>query len=137
MPEPIQYGIVDPHICALALIRAEDFDTAKRAAGLHPLQVDHGPVTRNVAICVAEDGLLEAKPGAAYFALARQLYAGSAVLYGFNERGETVDFVPDTRLMDSLRFYRTAAEADAAIRRGEIARPRQTVNGMVLWEWTP
>lgn len=135
--KPIKYGVISPYTRQFYVMEARDLDTAKRAAGLKPLETDHGRVTDNLFIVVYEYGLTDPKPDQAYFCLFGNLYAGGAVLYQIDERGATVDFEPDPELIDSIRFYGSANEAELAIRMGFVRRPQTSVNGVVCWEWRP
>ena len=133
-----RYGIVSPYTREFRMIETDEFDAAKLAAGIPPRECDHGKVTHDLAICVYEYGLIEPKPGQAYFALLGALYAGGAVLYAIDrDTGATLDFEPDPLLMGTLVFFADAQEAEAAIQRREVERPRTTVNGVVCWEWRP
>lgn len=138
----MRFGIVTPHTRSISTSDFPDSDAAKAAAGLKPMETDHGAITRDVFIIVDEFGLLETRPGQAYFALfpnpghAGSLFAGGAVLYAIGGRGETIDFDPPDWLA-LTQWLADAAAAEDAIQRGEVMRPRTTVNGVVCWEWRP
>jgi len=132
-----RYGIINPYTRQWFVIESDELDAAKVAAGITPREEDHGKVTRGLAICTNEYGLIEPKHGQTYFALLGSLYAGGAVLYAVDETGATVDFEPDPLLLGTLVFFVDAQEAEAAIQRREVERPRTTVNGVVCWEWRP
>ncbi len=133
-----RYGIINPYTRQWFVIEADELDAAKVAAGIPPRECDHGKVTQDLAICVYEYGLIEPRYGQTYFALLGALYAGGAVLYAIDRNtGATVDFEPDPMLMGTLVFFADAQEAEAAIQRREVERPRTTVNGVVCWEWRP
>jgi hypothetical protein len=53
------------------------------------------------------------------------------VLYAFDPAGETINL----ELPPPVMFYKSHVEVEAAIQRGEIRRPEQSVNGVVFWQW--
>lgn len=120
-------------------VKVADAKTPQEAyvmVGLKPLEIDHGTIFRDtngcgVCIVVYEYGLMAPPNEMHFFSVGRQLYAGNAVLYAFDEHGETIDLSEPPPVM----FYRSCHEAEQAIRRGEIIRPQTAVNGEVMWEW--
>lgn len=131
----MKYGTIDPHTRHWQTLECESFEIALRAAGLRRGEIDFGHVCRGLEIVVDEYSLLQERQ--AYFALLGSLYGGGALLFQVDGEGETVDFEANALLMGTLQFFADAAEAEAAIRRLEVERPRQTVNGVVTWEWRP
>jgi hypothetical protein len=120
----------------VAFVEAANLDEAKRAVGLDPRQVDHGVVWRDlrsggVSIVVYEFGLFVNQDRQRYFAINNQLFAGTAVLYGFDAAGETVDL----RELPPVYFFGNAGEVERAIARRQINRPVLAVNDEVLWRW--
>jgi hypothetical protein len=94
---------------------------------------DHGVVAPGIGIVVWEYGLVDGE--GPYFVLNRQLYAGDAVLYGFNEAGETIDMLdPDGRI--NPLWLANKHEVELAIMAGVVERPQTSVNGAVLWRWS-
>lgn len=131
----MKYGIIIPRARHWAVVDCDGFAAALKAAGLTPTAIDFGEVCRGLHVVVYEYGLFD--PRQAYFALLGNLYAGNAVLFQTDGSGATIDFTPNPFLMGTLQYLADSDEAEAAIRRQEVNRPQQTVNGMVTWEWTP
>jgi len=131
----MKYGIIDPHARLWHTVDCESFEMALRAAGLRRGEIDFGSVCRGLEIVVDEYSLMQERQ--AYFGLLGGLYGGGAVLFQVDGEGATVDFQANPFLMGTLQFFADAAEAEAAIRRLEVERPTQSVNGVVTWEWRP
>jgi hypothetical protein len=117
-------------------VEATSPDDAKKIAGLDPLKTDHGVVWRDyrvggIAIVVYEFGLFIPRDQQRYFAIRDQLYAGAAILYGFDAAGETVDL----RELPAVYFFGSAEEVERAIVGRQINRPILAVNNEVLWRW--
>lgn len=89
-----------------------------------------GPKRIGVAIVVDQFSLYVPPEHQRYFTIGRRLYAGNAILYGYNEEGMTVDLP----LMPVVVFI-TRAGIEAAIRAGSIDRPTMTANDEKIWEW--
>jgi hypothetical protein len=126
----MQFTIINPKQKSITAVECKDLKTAEGIAGLD--KVDHGVVKRGVGIVVYEFGLFEPPATQYYFAIDRRLYAGNAVLYGFDEAGETIDMTDTT--CKPVWFDRVA-QILFAIRMKAIDRPMLSVNGDVLWKW--
>lgn len=158
----MRYGVIDPYTRTFFdALECESFEVALRAAGLKRGEVDFAQLTRpgtmqmvvdettgaprlvpapSINIVVYEWGLTQ--PGLALFALRTRpgdigsLFAGGALLFAADESGATVDFVaPDWIVL--IDWFADAQEAEFAIRMGRVDRPRQSVNGVLCWEWSP
>jgi hypothetical protein len=132
----MKFGIIDPQTTRVEFVDAADLNKAKIAAGLDPDRVDHGIVWRDfqiggTSIVVYEFGLYLPRDRARYFAIGRSLFAGPAVLYGFDAAGETVDL----RELPAVFFFRDADEVERAIGTGQIGRPVMSMNDQILWRW--
>jgi len=127
----MKFCIINATEFTVKMIDADDFNSALRAAGLQPGEVDFGALSRHLHIAVYEFGmylpLLEQK----FFSLGRNLYVGNAVLFACDDVGETVSLPA----LPSVMFYKGATEVERAIHRGEIDRPRVALNDAVLWQW--
>jgi hypothetical protein len=66
-----------------------------------------------------------------YFSIGRTLYAGSIVLYAFNEAGEDVDLED----MPPVVFYNNAEQVEKAIAANVIDRPMMKADKVQLWAW--
>lgn len=96
------------------------------------LGVDHGVVQRGVGIVAYEYGLLQGD--GPYFSIHGQLFSGDAILYGYDERGDTVD-MPNGWLPSTLTFYTDREAVEGMISRGSLHRPHAAINGKTTWEW--
>jgi hypothetical protein len=83
-------------------------------------------------LTVAEFGMFEPPDKQNYFSIGTRLFAGNAALYGFDARGETVNFA---LISLPVRFYESHCEVEAAIVAGAIERPCMRVNDTVFWQW--
>lgn len=129
----MRYAVVKPQEESIAIVEEPTIDGATTKAELDPLRVDHGTVQQGLGIMVYEFGLLE--PCEHYFAIHGQLFAGNAVLYAYDEHGETVP-VPMFTLALPFKFLHGIAAVEAAITRGEVTRPYAAVNGEKLAIWS-
>ena len=128
----MRYAVVVVQNENIYLTDRHTIDDAKKLAGLEPLGVDHGTVKTGLGIILYEFGLLE--PMTHYFILNRTLYAGNAILYAFNEEGETVP-VPRSVLAFEIKFLHGVNAAEAALKKGEADRPYTSINGVKISEW--
>lgn len=87
---------------------------------------------RRVGIIVDEAGLMVPPKEQHFFSIEAILYAGNAVLYAFDMCGATVDLEPP---LPPVEFYRHAIDAEFAIQRGHVMRPKRVENGRVTWIW--
>ncbi len=94
--------------------------------------VGHLPSGFGIAIVVDDFGMFVPPTEQRYFIIGRTLFAGNAVMYGFDQEGETVDLheVP-------MIVFISLAGINEAISAGQIDRPTTTVNGQVVWQWPP
>jgi hypothetical protein len=90
--------------------------------------VDHGG--GGVQIIVYESGLMEGD--GPYFSINHKLYSGNAVLFRFDDHGETVD-MGDWK--PEVLWLPTKTQVEMAINCGAVARPVAAVNGVVHWRW--
>lgn len=129
----MKFVVINPKLRAVTTVEERELRDALLGAGVDPDKVDHGLIDRRLGYVVFEYGLFMAPGEQDYFGMNGRLIAGTAVLYGINEAGETVDTfkakIPD------VRFYLGANDVEAAIERGEIARPKMSVNGEEIWAW--
>jgi hypothetical protein len=138
MSDKILFAIVNPEHGTVICDRYKDATEAVKAASLQPGQVDHGTLTHNLAIIVYEFSLKQPPHEQHFFRIGHNLYAGNAVLYSYNEMGETVDLhIRSGSLSNRLRFkfYQSIDEIESDIATGELNRPQMSVNGEVLWQW--
>ena len=127
----MKFGIVCPSIRSVSIANCQDVKSAQRVAGLHR-GVDHGVIMREpfgIGIVVYEFGLFEQEQ--AYFAINGLLYAGNAVLYGFDDSGETVDLPA----LPQVFFMPNAKAVERSIDLGLVRRPIISVNDVVTWRW--
>lgn len=131
----MKYGTIQPP--HFAVVEANDLDEAKLLVGLQPLQVDHGQISSKLSIVVYEFGLFDPPEIQTYFSIGPRLYAGSAVVYQIDQKGETVDLdQKNAQLVEHyLRFFANYEAVEAAIRSGDIERPVMRMNGKLIWSW--
>lgn len=135
----MRFIVIDPARCEVKVIEKKDLNGALRATGLRLSRVDFatlfvGDDGWGLQIVVYEKGLRESPSKHRFFSLGESLFAGSAIIFAFNNKGDTVT-LPDIMRNPPVTFYRSYREAEAAIRRGELQRPQITANGKVVWEW--
>lgn len=128
----MRYAVVNAEQETISLVDKDEINEAKIEAGLDPIGVDHGTVKTGLGIVLYEFGLLE--PQKHYFILNRTLYAGNAVLYAYDEEGETID-IPRLVLAYNIKFLHGIDAVEAALQRGEANRPYTAINGVKLAEW--
>lgn len=117
-----------------------DHHLALRSVGLDPLKCDHGivRVTMNggISVIVGEFGLFD--PQAELWLCCGRMFAGPAILYQFDERGDMVD-LDKLRYGDPIHDFGIVpvnrAAAMELIEAGTIARPQHRLNGEVMWQW--
>ena len=128
----MKFGIIDPAAKTLVVRDFETLRDAQRAAGLD--KVDHGTIARGLAIVVYEFGFFEPADRTHYFSVTGGLYAGNAVLYGYDEAGETVDV--HESMVPPITFFDTVGDIVVAMIRGLVRRPRHSVNNEPpTWQW--
>jgi hypothetical protein len=133
----MRFILIDPKKKIVDFIEGKELTAVYAQAGLKIGEVDHGTIFVNdegsgIAIVVYELGLFKPPQESSYFALFENLYEGGAILYAFDEHGETID-IPDTK--PPVLFFRDGDAVERAILSGEIRRPRTAVNGETIWEW--
>lgn len=130
-----RFAIVTPRSRHVHLTKQYDIRFALRFAGLLG-STNHAIVGRRltgggVGIVLAGSSLFAPTHEQNYFAMSGRLYAGDAVLYGFDHNGATIDIGS----LPTPMWFQSAAEADAAIKAGDVRRPRLCVRGRPIWEW--
>lgn len=126
-----QFLHIDPKARTVKIVEAKEWQDV--SPNLKRTEVDFGTVMPGVSIIVYEYGLLEGS--GPYFALMGQLYSGDAVLYGYDEAGETID-MPDIPQLFAPEWLADKIEVELAIMAGIVERPVSTVNGAVFWQWS-
>lgn len=121
---------IDPDAQTVETVEAEDW----RDVAPHIGEVDHGVVMPGVGIFVGEHGLMEGD--GPYFALRGVLYAGEAVLYAFDERGESVNIAHSPPGLFPPVWFVDKQDVELGIAAGMVARPVAAINGAVVWEWS-
>jgi hypothetical protein len=121
--------------CRFEIREYASVNDAEREAGLRPGRVDHGGVRRGVlrmAVIVDEFSMFAPPEDTFYAAIGKQLIAGNAVLYAFDELGATRDLSDPP----AVAFYGRGRErVERAIAAGAVMRPEVRVNGRLLWRW--
>jgi hypothetical protein len=132
-----KFVLIDPRNCTVEMVEAEQLDELYWRVGLRPNEVDFGCIYRSqtegwtLNVIVDERGLRMPPDRAKYFSLGGQLLEGGAIVFKAERDGETSSMAAVPPVM----FYRSHVEVEAAIAKGEIARPRMSVNGEVVWTW--
>jgi hypothetical protein len=132
----MKFGLIDPRRAHAQIVKSKDWLGVAKMVGIESGRTDCGALVRyyrggGIGYFCYEFGLYVPVDKQHYFSVGNRLVAGAAVLYGFNEAGETVDLGS----MPEVVFYRDAHEVEAAIRNGQIERPQIVVNKNVLWRW--
>jgi hypothetical protein len=132
----MKFATIEPAYTRWEIVDAEQPTDLYERLGL--LKVDHGVVAPpdyrhhpiGIAIIVDEFSLFKMPTEQRYFAIGRRLYAGNAVLYGYDSAGETHDLphMPAPMFMTLLGI-------EEAIASGQIDRPSMFVNGEQVWQW--
>jgi hypothetical protein len=129
----MKYVLINPVLRTATSGDYASLQDAEVAAGLDPGKVDHGMISRSIGYVVYEFGLFVPPAEQHYFAIGQTLIAGSAVLYGCDQFGESVDLMRSA--IPDIRWFLGANDVEAAIEAREIARPQTAVNGSVMWQW--
>lgn len=115
----------------------DEVHQAYATAGLAPGTLEHNIVQRpngivpGIGVFVFQSALTEHQDKQSYFVLNHKLFGGNAVVYCFNEGGETVD-----ASIGPVIFLADQWEVETAIRAGEIQRPViKNDNNDVVWRW--
>lgn len=129
----MKYVVIDPKARTIKSVDVVHINDAVEGAGLQPGAVDYGSLANGLGYVVYEFGHFVPCAEQHYFSIGRTLVSGTAVLYHYDEAGNTLDLlrceVPD------VRFYLGANDVEAHIQAGEIERPYMGVNGVVHWQW--
>jgi len=132
----MRFAIVEPGETRWEVIEATSLFTLEARLRLdtpdHNVLVPAGHLPSGVGIGIVVDDFSMFVPPAEqrYFIIGRTLFAGNAVMYGFDKAGETVDLqeVPQV-------IFISLAGIEDAIANGQIERPRTTINGEEVWRW--
>jgi hypothetical protein len=127
----MKFAIINPTVQAIIPLDCRNLAMAEIEAGLKHSEVDHGQINRQLGIVVYEYGLFVPHEKQRYFAIGARLYAGNAVVYAFDETGETVDFDGDGL---NPAWLSDGAAVERAISAGICNRPQMSVDG-VFWRW--
>ena len=127
----MRYITIDPAKHVVKVIDTDDYMFALETAGLEGVNVDHGTIEHGIAIVVHGFSLFEPPERQHYFAIGDRLYAGRALLYAYDESGETVNLlrVPD------VTFFTNAKAVENAIEAATVQRPQMKLNDEVIWSW--
>jgi hypothetical protein len=125
----MQFEIIRPATRETEVVQCEHLNEAMVMAGL--VGVDFGTVHRGLGIVVYEFSLFVPAAEQHYFVLGGRLYGGNAVLYSYDEAGETVDLKTAV-----IPFWMdNVAHVERAIADGACVRPQMAVNRNVIWQW--
>jgi len=127
----MRFVTIDPAQNMVEEIEAGAFEFALEMAGLKRGEIDHGIVAPGVAIAVYQFSLYVPPAETHYFSIRDQLFAGKALLYGFNSAGDTIDL----QAYPVPIFFASSQDVEFAIANGIVRRPRMTVNGQEVWRW--
>jgi hypothetical protein len=131
----MKYATIEPAEMRVTKVEAENSHELYERLGLGD-NTDFGvvmsPHLTGIGIGIIVDGFSLFKPPdqQRYFIINRALYGGNAILYGFEENGESVDLamVPEV-------FFLSLAGVEEAIASGRIQRPFMAINDERFWEW--
>ena len=129
--DPCDSRIIEPATQALIPVECNDIRDAMALAGLG--HVDHSVIMPGLGIALYGIWVARAAGRASYFAIHGRLYAGNAVLYAFNQAGETVSLLQFG--MPDVMFMPDADAVERNIALGLVERPQTTVNGLITWQW--
>ena len=129
----MEYGVINAELQTAFLFNTEEINEAKKQAGLDPLGVDHGTVEPGLGIVLYEFGLLE--PQEHYLIINRTLYAGNAVLYAYDENGETVDLTLARLASLNIEYLHGVEAVEKALRHGHAVRPYTAINDQQIAIW--
>jgi hypothetical protein len=133
----LKFVLIDPRDCSVRMVEAESPNDIYENVGLRRNEVDFGCVYKSqsegwsINIIVDEFGMYKPVDEAKYFSLGGQLISGGCIMFRADDGGETISM----NALPPVMFYRSAAEVEEAITRGEIVRPRMLVNEELIWEW--
>jgi len=127
----MKFVVIDPITRSVRTVDHETLREAQASAGLG--NVDHGMLSRNLGYVVYEFGLFVPAERQYFFGMAGRLFAGRCVMYGCDERGETVPLMKSQ--IPDVRWFLGKNDVEAAIVRGEIIRPYLAIGPDKIWEW--
>lgn len=134
----VMFALINP---SEKMVNVAGFERLKpdalRAVDLDKKGVDFGALAPDHFIVVYEFGLFEKPEEQSYFALGRNLYAGNAVVFHEDAKGNLVDVDPVVynKLLAEIRFFNSSEDVEKAITADEITQPSMTVGGEVVWTW--
>lgn len=141
------YAIIRPTTKTVEFKKFPNYKAAIGFAGLNPGEVDFGTLARgsyyDLTIIVYEFGLMKPHEPDSYFAINKNLFNGTAVVYASDPEGEIMD-IPlvltkiengQSHLAAHITWLGTVDEVEKVIQSGRIIRPQSSINGEILWEW--
>lgn len=131
----MQFVIIRPREQTVETVNVDELREAQRLAGFDAFdyRVDFGVIRHGLSITVYEFGMFAKPSETFYFGLAQRLYAGNAVLFAYDDAGDTVSI--DPKLVPPPLWFPTHQAVEMAIANRLIARPEIAVNGVVTWQW--
>jgi hypothetical protein len=126
-----RFAIVKPQEQKVEYVDHTELLEVLPLAGLSFGSVDFGQLSDRDAIVVYEFSLFVSPIKQHYFSIDHRLYAGNAVIYGFDEEGVTVD----CNDVPAIVWFNRVAEIEFCIWQGSLIRPQMMVNGEVFWRW--
>lgn len=129
-----KYGILNIETRTFKALEFNTYNQAMANVGLKSGSVDFGNIAENLSIIVYEYGLFRGSAGK-YWTLFNRLFEGNAVIFQSDEMGETVDLEGENFILDNIKFFNNINEVESAIDRGEVVRPKTSINGNVIWQW--
>jgi hypothetical protein len=134
----MKFGIIDTEARSMTRWECADLEEAKMLARMNK-NVDFGTILPvpspdgvGISIVVYEFGLYAPVDQIKYFSINKRLFAGNAVLYGYDYEGCTVD-LPQTPL--EIEYYENFEAVTRGVSRGVVVQPSISVNGVVKWRW--
>lgn len=132
----MKFIAIDPKAQTVREIEDKDLPEALAQIGLSSREVDFGSLSSRRSIVVFEYGLIDGHP-AGYFTLAESFYVGPALIFAYDEQGETESTSAEdlARVEKVIAYWPTIEDVEAGIAAGRIIRPETRVNGEVIWEF--
>lgn len=128
----MKFGYINPKDRTATIIEHHSLQDAMKIANLEGGSVDFGTVVRGLGVVVYEFGLFVPAQDQHYFGLGGRLWAGNAVLYAYDEGGETIDL---PKIDHPIVWYNDVADVELSIINGGVVRPGMFVNGKMIWRW--
>jgi hypothetical protein len=135
----MKFLAIKPRTQKLEWIDTASVKDAERAVGLG--NVDHGTFFRRedgigLAYVVYEFGFFVPPTQQSYAIVFGKLIAGTAVVYAFDEIGDTVSVSPEMISERDVTWLSTQQDVEDAIAAGVVVqRPMRAVNDHVEWRW--